>query len=58
MIIDAVVAFFILGIVSRIAGAKFIFPEGLYQSLSMFLMIAIGLKGGLALQPMLIRSDC
>jgi hypothetical protein len=50
MIIDAVVAFFILGIVSRIAGAKFIFPEDLYQSLSMFLMIAIGLKGGLALQ--------
>ncbi len=50
MIIDAVVAFFILGIVSQLLGAKIGFPDGLYKSLSMFLMIAIGLKGGLALQ--------
>ncbi|WP_371377346.1 sodium-dependent bicarbonate transport family permease [Thalassotalea aquiviva] len=50
MIIDAVVAFFVLGIVCHLAGAKVAFPESLYKTLSMFLMIAIGLKGGLALQ--------
>jgi hypothetical protein len=50
MVIDAVVAFFILGIVCQLLGAKMAFPEGLYKTLSMFLMIAIGLKGGLALQ--------
>ncbi len=50
MVIDAVVAFFILGVVAQILGAKLPFPDGLYKSLSMVLMIAIGLKGGLALQ--------
>ena len=50
MFIDAVVAFFILGIVCQLTGAKLAFPEGLYKTLSMFLMIAIGLKGGIALQ--------
>lgn len=48
--IDAVVAFFILGIICQLSGAKLDFPEGLYKSLSLFLMIAIGLKGGIALQ--------
>ncbi|MDV7106143.1 sodium-dependent bicarbonate transport family permease [Vibrio sp. TH_r3] len=50
MIIDAVVAFFVLGIVCQLLGAKIPFSESLYKTLSMFLMIAIGLKGGLALQ--------
>ena len=50
MFIDAVVAFFILGIVCQLTGAKLAVPEGLYKTLSMFLMIAIGLKGGIALQ--------
>lgn len=50
MVIDAVVAFFVLGIICQLLGAKLSFPEGLYKTLSMFLMIAIGLKGGLALQ--------
>ncbi|OCQ20857.1 sodium-dependent bicarbonate transport family permease [Pseudoalteromonas luteoviolacea] len=48
--IDAVVAFFVLGIVAQLLGAKIPFSDGLYKSLSMFLMIAIGLKGGIALQ--------
>lgn len=47
---DAVVAFFILGIVCQLLGAKVSFPENVYKTLSLFLMIAIGLKGGLALQ--------
>lgn len=50
MILDAVVAFFLLGIVCQILGAKLPFSEGFYKALSMFLMIAIGLKGGMALQ--------
>ncbi|MDE3270415.1 sodium-dependent bicarbonate transport family permease [Pseudoalteromonas sp. G4] len=50
MVIDSVVAFFILGIVCQLLGAKMAFPDGLYKTLSMFLMIAIGLKGGIALQ--------
>lgn len=50
MVIDAVVAFFILGAISQWLGAKLTFPESLYKTLSLFLMIAIGLKGGLALQ--------
>ncbi|MBY5947835.1 sodium-dependent bicarbonate transport family permease [Photobacterium rosenbergii] len=47
---DAVVAFFVLGVVCQLLGAKVSFPEGLYKTLSMFLMVAIGLKGGIALQ--------
>ncbi|WCE31666.1 sodium-dependent bicarbonate transport family permease [Vibrio sp. SCSIO 43137] len=50
MVIDAVVAFFVLGVASQLLGAKIPFPDSLYKTLSMFLMIAIGLKGGLALQ--------
>lgn len=50
MQVDAVIAFFILGALSVFSGAKIKFPKGLYESISMFLMIAIGLKGGIALQ--------
>lgn len=50
MVIDGVVAFFILGIVCKLAGAKLPFPDSLYKTLSLFLMISIGLKGGLALR--------
>ena len=50
MLIDAVVAFFMLGALCHLLGAKIAFPDGLYKTLSMFLMIAIGLKGGIALQ--------
>lgn len=50
MVLDAVVAFFILGIICQLSGAKLAFPEGLYKTLSLFLMVAIGLKGGIALQ--------
>lgn len=48
--LDAVVAFFALGILCQLLGARIDFPQGLYKFLSMFLMIAIGLKGGIALQ--------
>lgn len=46
---DVVVAFFILGIVAKLMRAELTFPKGLSQTLTLFLMIAIGLKGGVAL---------
>lgn len=50
MVLDAVVAFFVLGAISVLIGARIPFPKGLYSSVSMMLMLAIGLKGGIALQ--------
>ncbi|GAB1260372.1 sodium-dependent bicarbonate transport family permease [Aurantivibrio plasticivorans] len=49
MAFDIVIAFFLLGIFARLAGSPIQFPKGLYQTLTLFLMIAIGLKGGVAL---------
>lgn len=49
MSIDIVVAFFFLGALSVFLRSPIKFPEGLYQGLSLFLMLAIGLKGGIAL---------
>lgn len=46
---DVVVAFFILGMVARGLNVHIDFPRGLYQSIIMFLLLAIGLKGGIAL---------
>lgn len=50
MQIDVVAAFFILGVVAHLLRAGIRFPESLYQSLTLFLLIAIGLKGGIALR--------
>lgn len=47
--IDIVVAFFFLGALSVFIRSPIQFPDGLYQGLSLFLMLAIGLKGGVAL---------
>ncbi len=47
--IDIVIAFFALGIIASVVKSRFEFPAGLYQTLSIFLMLAIGLKGGIAL---------
>lgn len=51
---DPVILFFVLGIIARIAGSDLRLPEALYEALSIYLLIAIGLKGGaqLAVQPM------
>jgi len=48
--VDAIVLFFILGIIIRLANVPFEFPKGLSQTLIMILLIAIGIKGGVALQ--------
>ncbi len=49
MHIDVVAAFFLLGAIAQLLKAPLNMPKGLYQSLTMFLLIAIGLKGGVAL---------
>lgn len=43
-----VISFFLLGVVAQLINAGVQFPKGLHQSLTLFLMIAIGLKGGIA----------
>lgn len=49
MNLDIVVAFFLLGVFARLAKSPFSLPESLYKSLTIILMLAIGLKGGMAL---------
>lgn len=49
MQLDVGITFFLLGVFATLVRSKIEFPKGLYQSLILFLMIAIGLKGGIAL---------
>ncbi|MBC7939630.1 MAG: sodium-dependent bicarbonate transport family permease, partial [Chitinophagaceae bacterium] len=47
--IDVVVLFFLLGVLARIAKSDLRLPEALYETLSIYLLLAIGLKGGIEL---------
>lgn len=47
--IDVVILFFLLGIFARLVGSDLRLPEALYETLSIYLLLAIGLKGGLEL---------
>jgi uncharacterized protein len=47
--IDVVVFFFLLGVFARLVGSDLRLPEALYETLSIYLLLAIGLKGGLEL---------
>lgn len=49
MQLDAVVLFFVLGLIAGLLKVRLPFPTGLYQTLTLFLLLAIGLKGGAAL---------
>lgn len=51
---DPVVLFFLLGVVARLVKSDLRVPEPMYQGLTIFLLLAIGLKGGveLAQQPL------
>ena len=44
--IDVVVLFFLLGLAAGLLRSDIQLPSGLYDSLSIFLLLAIGLKGG------------
>jgi hypothetical protein len=50
---DPVVLFFVLGVIARIGRSDLRLPEALYETLSIYLLLAIGIKGGvqLAQQP-------
>jgi len=52
--IDVVIFFFLLGVFARLVGSDLRLPEALYETLSIYLLLAIGLKGGIELsqQPM------
>jgi len=52
---DVVICFFLLGVFARLVKSDLKLPDQLYQTLSIYLLLAIGLKGGLELskQPML-----
>jgi hypothetical protein len=47
--IDVVVLFFLLGVFARLVGSDLRLPEALYETLSIYLLLAIGLKGGIEL---------
>ena len=47
--IDVVVLFFLLGLVARLAKSDLRLPEAVYEILSIYLLLAIGLKGGIEL---------
>lgn len=49
MTLDPVVLFFLLGLFAALAKSDLKLPSALYETLSVFLLIAIGLKGGVAL---------
>jgi len=58
---DIVVMFFLLGAIAGVLQVRLPFPDGLYQTLTLLLMLAIGLKGGVALashaQPALLGQS-
>ncbi len=46
---DPVVLFFLLGVIARLVRSDLRIPEALYEALSIYLLLAIGLKGGVEL---------
>ena len=49
MVVDVVVWFFVLGALARLLRSDLRLPEALYETLSIYLLLAIGLKGGIEL---------
>jgi len=49
MVLDVVVFFFLLGVFARLVGSDLRLPEVLYETLAIYLLLAIGLKGGIEL---------
>jgi hypothetical protein len=47
--LDPVVLFFLLGLLARLAKSDLRLPEPLYETLAIYLLLAIGLKGGVEL---------
>lgn len=49
MTLDPVVGFFVLGLAAGLIGSDLKLPNGLYETLTIYLLIAIGIKGGFEL---------
>lgn len=47
--VDVVVFFFLLGVFARLVRSDLRLPEALYETLAIYLLLAIGLKGGIEL---------
>ena len=56
--IDVVVFFFLLGVFARLVKSDLRLPEALYETLAIYLLLAIGLKGGIELskQPLAVLA--
>ena len=54
--IDPVVLFFLFGLLARLANSDLRLPEALYEALSIYLLLAIGLKGGTQLAQQQLAS--
>ncbi len=48
-LLDPVILFFVLGVLAGVAKSDLRLPEALYETLSIYLLVAIGLKGGVQL---------
>lgn len=56
MVFDVVILFFLLGVFARLVGSDLRLPEALYETLSIYLLLAIGIKGGIELSKAPIMS--
>ncbi|MEF9942706.1 MAG: sodium-dependent bicarbonate transport family permease, partial [Burkholderiaceae bacterium] len=56
MSLDPVVLFFLLGLGAKLAKSDLRLPEPLYETLSIYLLLAIGLKGGVELSRQPVMS--
>jgi uncharacterized protein len=54
--IDVVVLFFLLGLLARLVKSDLALPGALYETLSIYLLLAIGLKGGLELSKQSVQT--
>jgi uncharacterized protein len=54
--LDVVVLFFLLGLFARLVKSDLALPGALYETLSIYLLLAIGLKGGVELSKQSVQS--
>jgi uncharacterized protein len=54
--LDVVVLFFVLGLFARLVKSDLALPGALYETLSIYLLLAIGLKGGVELSKQSVES--
>ncbi len=54
--LDIVVLFFLLGLLARLVKSDLALPGALYETLSIYLLLAIGLKGGVELSKQSVQS--